>query len=361
MSGARGVPLEAIRPRLSVCIPTYNFGPFIGETLDSILPQVRVQAPGDVEVLVVDGASTDNTESVVRARMRDSPFLRYIRLPQRGGIDLDMALSVEKAQGDYCWMFSADDLMRPGALRRAFQAVNEPGDVDVVIVQHSNCTKRMRLLGVHPVFQENRALSADLSDHVQRHAYFRAAATTEALFSFMSSLVIKRGTWQSAPDVRRYYGTCWAHSARLLAQSLVGPLLVRFIPEVWLDKRGENDSFMTHGLVRRLCLAVDGYTTIVGELFGPVSSESADVRRMLTREMPLTTFLSARSRALANPEVEDVGELDRIFHLVYADPGLVNRAIRQGYVRTPPTLYIPANVAFRAAGSVRQMLRRFRH
>jgi len=49
------------RPRLSICIPTYNFGRFIGETLDSILPQ----ATEDVEVTVVDGASTDNTADIV--------------------------------------------------------------------------------------------------------------------------------------------------------------------------------------------------------------------------------------------------------------------------------------------------------
>ena len=52
--------------RLSICIPVYNFGPFVGQTLDSILGQSGMGE--GVEVLVVDGASTDNTEEVVGDR-----------------------------------------------------------------------------------------------------------------------------------------------------------------------------------------------------------------------------------------------------------------------------------------------------
>ena len=52
--------------RLSICIPTYNFGEFIGATLQSIIKQ----ATDEVEIVVVDGASTDNTAEVVRAFQR---------------------------------------------------------------------------------------------------------------------------------------------------------------------------------------------------------------------------------------------------------------------------------------------------
>ncbi len=78
---------------LSICIPIYNFGAFIGETLASILPQ----ATDEVEVLVVDGASTDNTPEVIAAIQRTFPGLRYNRLEKKGGIDRDMARSVELA------------------------------------------------------------------------------------------------------------------------------------------------------------------------------------------------------------------------------------------------------------------------
>jgi abequosyltransferase len=55
--------------RLSICIPTYNFGEFIGETLKSVTDQAR----NGVEIIVVDGASTDNTAEIVRDFQRRFP------------------------------------------------------------------------------------------------------------------------------------------------------------------------------------------------------------------------------------------------------------------------------------------------
>ena len=49
------------RPQLSICIPTYNFGEFIGQALESLQRQYR---PG-VEVVILDGGSTDSTADVV--------------------------------------------------------------------------------------------------------------------------------------------------------------------------------------------------------------------------------------------------------------------------------------------------------
>ena len=98
--------------RLSVCIPTYNFGAFIGETLQSIAAQLQ----DGVEIVVLDGGSTDDTAEVVGAFAQRYPQIRYHRRPERGGIDRDMARTVALARGEYCWLFGADDTMRAGAL-----------------------------------------------------------------------------------------------------------------------------------------------------------------------------------------------------------------------------------------------------
>jgi len=78
--------------RLSICIPTYNFGEFIGTTLESIIKQ----ATAEVEIVVLDGGSTDNTREVVHSFQQRFPRLSYHRLEKRGGIDRDMAKAVEK-------------------------------------------------------------------------------------------------------------------------------------------------------------------------------------------------------------------------------------------------------------------------
>src|ERR1700674_2032053 len=61
--------------KLSVCIATLNRGAFLGATLESII----CQATDEVEIVVLDGASTDNTGDVIRQYQECFPRLRYFR------------------------------------------------------------------------------------------------------------------------------------------------------------------------------------------------------------------------------------------------------------------------------------------
>ena len=53
------------RPRLSLCIPTWNRGRYLQGALESGLREAAGQPPGTVEVLVCDNASTDETAEVI--------------------------------------------------------------------------------------------------------------------------------------------------------------------------------------------------------------------------------------------------------------------------------------------------------
>ena len=119
--------------RLSIAIPIYNFADFIVETLDSIVAQ---DGAAEVEIVVVDGASTDATPQVMADYQARHANVRYERLPAKGGIDRDMATAFALTQGEYCWLFSGDDIMRPGALRRAASSIQtdwmcEPSDMEL--------------------------------------------------------------------------------------------------------------------------------------------------------------------------------------------------------------------------------------
>ena len=81
--------------KLSICIATFNRAAFIGATLDSIISQ----ATEEVEIVVVDGASSDNTSQVMDEYKRRFPRLRYFRQETNGGIDVDYSKTVEFARG----------------------------------------------------------------------------------------------------------------------------------------------------------------------------------------------------------------------------------------------------------------------
>lgn len=90
-------------PLLSFCNPTFNRAEFIGETLDSLLSQVT----DEVEIVSVDGGSTDRTEEIVRGRARANELVKYVRQDRNGGVDRDMDQSVRSATGAYCWLCPA--------------------------------------------------------------------------------------------------------------------------------------------------------------------------------------------------------------------------------------------------------------
>lgn len=319
-------------PRLSICIPVFNFGAFLGETLDSILPQ----AVPEVEVLVVDGASTDNTQQVVAERAVTFPQLRYVMLEKRGGIDADLATSIALARGEFCWLFSGDDIMRPDAIRHLFEWLRE--NQDVYICKHTICDKNMRVLRDHPVFRDDHLRWAELSDLSQRRQWLSEGLNTEALFSFISSIIVRREKWLSAQTVEKFMGSCWAHAARLLLLAQ-NQLKVCYVAEVWLDKRGENDSFLELGVVNRFRIAVDGFVGIATHFYGPDSIETQNVRRLLRNELSLLSFFYARDRTIESPARENRAELDRIFAACYGGSGFSNWLARMLYHSFPVSGY----------------------
>ncbi|MBM0108862.1 glycosyltransferase family 2 protein [Steroidobacter sp. S1-65] len=119
---------QSSAPKLSMCITTFNRAQFIGATLESILGQ----STNECEVVVVDGASTDDTPHVVSAYVRRYRSLRYIRQETNNGIDRDYDAAVEVARGEYCWLLTDDDIMMPGAIAAVLEALQR--DPSLVIV-----------------------------------------------------------------------------------------------------------------------------------------------------------------------------------------------------------------------------------
>jgi abequosyltransferase len=301
--------------KLSIPIPVYNFVEFLPETLDSILSQEGV---GEVEVLVVDGASTDGTPELMARICAQHPNARYYRLPEKGGIDRDMAKSVELAQGEYCWLFSGDDIMAPGAVRAVLSEI-ESGH-DVYILKHMECFKDMRPLMEYPVLEPDIAGVFELSDAAQRLDYFKRARNSEAFFSFMGGLVVNRRAWNRVPLNPDFIGSCWAHAARFFELMKSG-LTVKYTGQVRLHRRGENDSFSDNGLVRRYQLQVEGFHKVVDTFFGHDSAEAREVRRAVRNEFSRRVVLILKVRCHETPLRESKELLDRLVEIGYSDGG----------------------------------------
>jgi abequosyltransferase len=302
-----------VSPPLSICIPTYNFAEFLPATLQSILTQ---DGSNEVEIVVLDGASTDETPDIMAEFCAKNPQIRYYRLASKGGIDRDMAKVVDLASGEYCWLFSSDDLMSDGALRAALNEIQSGHDL--YLCKHMECLKDMTPLWEHPILKPDDPGNFELSNQAVRIGYFERAVNSEAFFSFMGGLIVNRATWNRVPLNEKFVGSCWAHVARFFELMKSG-LHVRYTGRVFLQRRGENDSFSDKGLVKRYQLQVEGFHRLADTFFGQDSREARAIRRAILSEFNRHIVLRLKYSAATRPHLESKQLLDHLVRIGYAD------------------------------------------
>ncbi|MCY7287555.1 MAG: glycosyltransferase [Cryobacterium sp.] len=102
-------------PRVSVVIPSYNYGRFLDECLTSVLGQDGV----DLDVTVVDDGSTDDTVEIVTAWTRCDPRVRLVRHETNQGHIQTFNDALNAATAEFVVKMDADDLLPPGSLERS--------------------------------------------------------------------------------------------------------------------------------------------------------------------------------------------------------------------------------------------------
>lgn len=296
-------------PLISFAIPTYNFGKYIAETVKSIFDGMVDLNPLDIEIVILDGGSTDETADVISSLSECYTNIKYKRNSQRGGIDRDLDEVAQMAVGKYIWLFSADDTLSHGWDAHLKKAIMD--DPEIVLVPAMLCSLNMNEIRPNPIFSANnrKTLIEWVFDGNGGGVdnYLKSSKSLEALFGFLSAIVVKSDLWNNLSKRDDYYGTCWAHCARLMPvferQSKVG-----YISEILINKRGENDSFMENGLVNRISIAVDGWVRIIEEFFQSELHKKILYAR-LRRDISLPLFLYAK---LSARNASERAQLDRL-------------------------------------------------
>ncbi|NGN92578.1 glycosyltransferase family 2 protein [Nocardioides sp. KC13] len=119
-------------PELSVVVPTRDLGPWVGELLSSILEdQSTDQMSLDLEVVLVDDGSTDDTLEIAQAYAARDPRLKVVRSPGTGGGQARNH-GVSLARGEFLAFADGDDLVPRGAYAAMLRKTRETGS-DMVV------------------------------------------------------------------------------------------------------------------------------------------------------------------------------------------------------------------------------------
>ncbi|HAM52020.1 MAG TPA: glycosyl transferase family 2 [Nitrospiraceae bacterium] len=117
------------KPKVSVCVPTYNYASFLPEAIDSVLKQTFY----DFEILIVDDCSCDKTQDLLKEYARRDKRIRFKINSVNIGMVNNWNLCLTEARGEYIKLVFADDLLSSHeALEKMVSLLD--GDPDIALV-----------------------------------------------------------------------------------------------------------------------------------------------------------------------------------------------------------------------------------
>lgn len=157
---------------ISVIIPTYNRAKLIGRAIQSILNQ----SYQDIEIIIVDDASTDETSNIVKTFK--SPNIKYFALDKNSGACHARNIGIQHATGEYISFLDSDDTWEPTKLEQQYNFLKEK-KAHVVVCNYWKERKGEKIIKIHPnhgdIITQEELLNANIvttgSLLVSRHVF----------------------------------------------------------------------------------------------------------------------------------------------------------------------------------------------
>lgn len=126
-------------PLLTIAIPTWERAQTLNKALSNLLPQV-VEFKNEIQVVISDNASIDNTQQIVSVWI--SKFSEIDILYNRNSKNIDFfgnfAKCRELAFGEYIWLLSDDDFVFPNLIKNIIYTIKNNKDLAVIYLKNAN-------------------------------------------------------------------------------------------------------------------------------------------------------------------------------------------------------------------------------
>ncbi len=145
-------------PQVSVCIPTYNYGRFLPEAIESILNQNFT----DFELLIIDDCSKDNTTEVVQRYAAKDARIRFsVNSPNVGMVN-NWNLCLREARGEFIKFVFGDDLLTtPDALRKMMAPLLADPSISLVATARNLIDPESKVLRTRSSFGKTTVIAGD--------------------------------------------------------------------------------------------------------------------------------------------------------------------------------------------------------
>lgn len=255
------------RIKLSICIPTYNRAEYLGAAIASVIEQINLRAePEEIEIVVCDNHSTDNTAIIVAQIARDFPNLRYVERDVNVGCDRNIVEVCELSTGEYFWILGSDDTLPPGAIDTVMRAIDET-QADLILGDANDCDVAMNVTGYLKFLKcEAREFCFDHKEDVTY--YLQSSTMTASLFGYLSSMVFKRSTWDKLPLARYTLGSAYVQVFRALDIVFHPHSRLAYIAKSIANNRRNNCNYKAEfGEIQRYLIDMRMFRVAIDEYF----------------------------------------------------------------------------------------------
>jgi len=111
--------------KISVVTTLFNYAHFVPDAVRSFMDQVT----DDVEMIIVDDASSDDPWPVIKEASKGDDRVRYIRLDENGGYSHAKNVGIENAKAEVLVMLDADDMLTRDSLKKRYAKLEEGFDL----------------------------------------------------------------------------------------------------------------------------------------------------------------------------------------------------------------------------------------
>ena len=186
---------------LSIAIPTYNRSNKLKVTLDSIIEQFN-EIPTNIEIIISDNCSIDDTQTVVENYQRKYPFIKYFKNKINRGIDYNIFKCTDLATGEYVQLLSDDDILMKNSLAYILNLIKTHKKVSFFYLNgrgYDINESKDKIFDTHPVIAESKNITFDDKN---KFLQFLGVQIT-----FISAFLLHRETWNLNKNKSDFIGT----------------------------------------------------------------------------------------------------------------------------------------------------------
>lgn len=140
------------KPLVSICIPNYNYGHYLGHCLDSVLNQTY----RNIEVCFSDNASTDNSYEIAYEYKKkfesEGIYFHLNNNKYNLGSDANSRMATSRSEGEYIYTLASDDAINPGFIERCISVFEEYPSVGLVMTSREEIDENGKIYKQLPFY-----------------------------------------------------------------------------------------------------------------------------------------------------------------------------------------------------------------